>query len=231
MITLYTFASGFGQFSYSPFCTKAGWLLNLSKIPWQRQDMANPRKMPLGKLPAISIRGGQIIPDSDNIRAHLETLGHDFDAGLSVQDRAVSRAFIRMAEEHIYFHQVQDRWGDEANWAVIRQEYFGFIPVLLRGIVTRKLRKSALTMLHRMGLGRMTVEQRLARVEPDLQAIAAQLGDQNFLFGDTPTAADASVGAILGGIIAAPVPTPLSRRVTQDPTLSAYAARCAAAMG
>lgn len=193
--------------------------------------MADPRQMPLGKLPAIKLEDGRIIPDSDNIRVYLEQLGQNFDAGLSPRDRAASRAFIRMAEEHIYFHQVQDRWGDDANWAVIRQEYFGFIPLLIRGLVTRKLRKSALTMLHRMGLGRMTVEARLARVEPDLAAISAQLGERSFLFGETPTAADVSVGAILGGIMAAPAPTPLSRRVTQDPTLSAYVTRCAAAMG
>lgn len=230
MITLYTFASGFGQFSYSPFCTKAGWMLKMSNVAWERQDLADPRKMPHGKLPAIGLKDGTIIPDSDNIREYLEQSGHDFDAGLSTRDRAVSRAFIRMAEEHIYFHQVQDRWGDDANWAVIRQEYFGFLPLPIRGLVTRKLRKSALTMLHRMGLGRLTVEQRLARVEPDFQAIAAQIGDRLFLFGDRPTAADASVGAILGGIIAAPVPTPLSRRVSQDVVLSSYVARCAAAM-
>lgn len=230
MITLYTYATGFGQFSYSPFCTKAGWLLKLSNIEWQRTDLGDPRKMPLGKLPAIGLEDGTMIPDSDNIRAHLEKLGHDFDAGLSVRDRAVSRAFILMAEEHIYFHLVQDRWGDDGNWAVIRQRYFGFIPLPVRGLVTHKLRKSALTMLHRMGLGRMTVAQRLARIEPDLQAITAQIGNCQFLFGDTPTAADTSVGAILGGIMATPVPTPLSRRVAQDPILSAYVARCASAM-
>ena len=230
MITLYTFASGFGQFSYSPFCTKAGWLLKLSNVPWQRQDTTDPRKMPLGKLPAIGLADGTIIPDSDNIRAYLEKSGHDFDAGLSPRDRAVSRAFIRMAEEHIYFHQMQDRWGDDANWAVIRQEYFGFLPALIRGMVTRKLRKDVLGMVHKMGLGRMTVEQRLARVEPDFVAIAAQLTERAFLFGATPTAADASVGAILGGVMAAPVPTPLSRRVAQDAVLCAYVKRCAAAM-
>lgn len=230
MITLYTFAAGFGQFSYSPFCTKAAWLLNLSNVEWQRTDLSDPRKMPLGKLPAIGIPDGTIIPNSDNIRDYLEKQGHDFDVGVSARDKAASRAFIRMAEEHIYFHQVQDRWGDDANWAVIKQEYFGFLPFLIRGMVTRGLRKSLMGMLHKMGIGRMTVEQRLARIEPDLQAIATQIGDRSFLFGDTPTAADASVGAILGGIIAAPVPTPLSRRVSRDPVLSAYVARCAAAM-
>ncbi|WP_299026816.1 glutathione S-transferase family protein [uncultured Sulfitobacter sp.] len=231
MITLYTFPSGFGQFSYSPFCTKAAWLLNLASVEWTRQDMNDPRKMPMAKLPAIGLADGTIIADSDNIRSHLEQLGHDFDAGLSPRDRATSRAFIRMAEEHIYFHQVIDRWGDEANWAVIRKAYFGFLPPVLRPLVTSKLRRDLMRTMHGLGLGRMTVQQRLDRVAPDLEAIVTQLGERPFLFGDTPSAADASVGSLIGGIMAAPVPTPLSRRVSGDAVLSAYAARCAEAMG
>ncbi|WP_298859083.1 glutathione S-transferase family protein [uncultured Sulfitobacter sp.] len=231
MITLYTFASGFGEFSYSPFCTKAGYLLKMSGTPWERKDLHDPRKMPHGKLPAIALDDGTIVPDSDNIRAHLEGLGHDFDAGLTSRDRGISRAFIRMAEEHMYWHQVHDRWGDEANWAIIRKEYFDFLPALIRGFVTSKLRKDLIKTMHGLGLGRLTGPERLERIEPDLQAIAAQLGEQDFLFGDTPTAADASVGAILGGIIGAPAPTPLSQRVADDRVLSAYIARCREAMG
>lgn len=230
MITPYTYAPGFGEFSFSPFCTKASYLLNLSNAVWKRKDLHDPRKMPYGKLPAIKLEDGTIVPDSDNIRGHLEALGHDFDAGLTLRDRAVSRAFIRMAEEHMYFHQVYDRWGDDANWAIIRKEYFDFLPIFIRGFVTSKLRKDLMKTMHGVGLGRLTVEERLGRIEPDLQAITDQLGERKFLFGDTPTAADASVGAILGGIICAPSPTPLSRRVSKDPMLSSYATRCCAAM-
>ncbi len=231
MITLYTFAEGFGQFSYSPFCTKASWLLNMAGVQWERKDMNDPRKMPGAKLPAIRTKDGTIVPDSDNIRAHLEEGGFDFDAGLSSRDKAVSRAFVRMAEEHIYFHQVMDRWGNDENWAVIRQEYFGFLPSLLRGLISSKLRKDLMRTMHGLGLGRLTVKQRLERVEDDFVAITVQLGDRSFLFGDTPTAADASVGAIINAVLASPVPTPLSRRVSEDPILSAYGARCTAAMG
>ena len=230
MITLYTFASGFGQFSYSPFCTKAGWLLNLSGVEWTRENLTDPRKMPFSKLPVIKLEDGRLVPDSDNIRTYLEGMGHDFDAGLSARDKAVSRAFIRMAEEHIYFHQVMDRWGDDANWEVIRAEYFGFLPFFIRGFVTKKLRGNLMRTMHGMGLGRLTVQQRLERVTPDLEAIVAQLEGRAFLFGDTPSAADTSVGAVLSAVMAAPVPTPLSRRVSGDRVLGSYAARCAAAM-
>lgn len=102
MITLHTFAAGFGEFSYSPFCTKAAYLLNMSGTQWARNDMHDPRKMPYGKLPAIALDDGTIVPDSDNIRIHLEGLGRDFDEKLTVREKGASRAFIRMAEEHMY---------------------------------------------------------------------------------------------------------------------------------
>ena len=85
-----------------------------------------------------------LIHDSDNIRAHLETLGHNFDAGLSDVDRATSRAFIRMAEEHLYFHLVMDRWGNDVVWPTVRDTYFKEVPKALRGFVTRSIRKSVL---------------------------------------------------------------------------------------
>ena len=231
MITLYTYRAGFGQFSFSPFCTKAAWLLNMAGKTWQRSDMDDPRKMPHGKLPAIGLEDGTTVPDSDNIRGYLEAQGHDFDAGLPPRDRAASRALIRMAEEHMYFHQVLDRWGDAANWKIIQQEYFGFLPALVRGMITHGLRKNLMRTMHGQGIGRLSVEQRLERIEPDLQAITDHLGDRAFLFGDTPHAADASVGAILGAIMAAPAPTALSQRVNGDTLLAAYVARCEAAMG
>ncbi len=155
MIILLTYPPAFGETSASPFGTKAIWLLNLSGAGWTRENLPDPRKMPYGKLPAIRV-DGRIIADSDNIRAHLEQQGHDFDAGMSEIDRATSRAFIRMAEEHIYFHQVMDRWAVEANWKKVRAELFNVIPQVIRGIVTRKLRKNLLRSMHGQGIGRFS---------------------------------------------------------------------------
>ncbi|WP_370399808.1 glutathione S-transferase family protein [Sulfitobacter sp. JB4-11] len=230
MITLITFAPAFGQPAASPFCVKAIWLLNLSGLPWQREDIADPRKMPKQKLPAIRA-DGQIIPDSENIRTYLEAQGADFDAGLSDMEKSTSRAFIRMAEEHMYFHIVLDRWGDDTVWPIIRDEYFNAIPKLLRSVVTNKLRKACLQGMDRQGLGRFTPEERLARLEDDLSAIATRLWHGPFLFGERPTAADASVGAMLANMRATPGKTLLKTRIAEDEILCRYIDRCADAMG
>lgn len=230
MITLITFAPAFGQPAASPFCVKAIWLLNLSGQPWQREDIADPRKMPKQKLPAIRV-GGQIIPDSENIRQHLETKGADFDQGLSDLEKSTSRAFIRMAEEHMYFHIVLDRWGDDTVWPIIRDTYFDTIPGVLRGFVTNRLRKACLQGMDRQGLGRFTPAERLERLEPDLVAITTRLWHGPYLFGERPTAADASVGAMLATMRATPGKTRLKTRIAEDEILCRYIDRCTDAMG
>ena len=225
MITLITFAPSFGQIAASPFCVKAIWLLNMSGEDWQREDSTDPRNMPKQKLPAIRV-DGQVIADSDNIRAFLESRGADFDGGLSEMEKAASRAFIRMAEEHIYFHNVLARWGDDEVWPVIRDTYFAQIPKPLRGFITGKLRKNLLTGMKTQGLGRLSAQERLERLEPDLQAITTRLWQGPFLFGDRPTAADASVAPMLAGLRATPGNGLAKMRIAGDRMLCSYIDLC-----
>ncbi len=227
MITLITYQAGFGQPSFSPFCIKAMWLLQAAGVEWQREDSNDPRKMPYAKLPAIRTPEG-IIGDSHNIQAYLERQGADFwgDAG----DRVLGHALIRMAEEHMYFHLVLDRWENEEVWPIIRENYFAAIPRLLRKPITGAIRKGTLKGLRSQGLGRFTPEERLQRIEFDLVALANQLQDRPFLLGDTPSLPDYSVAAMLNMATAAPLPTLLSTRVATDSVLVDYGARVAERM-
>ncbi|MEL6452663.1 MAG: glutathione S-transferase family protein [Pseudomonadota bacterium] len=230
MLTLVTYPPAFGEPSASPFCVKAIYTLNLAGQPWQRQDTNDPRSWPKGKLPALWI-DDTIIGDSDNIRHWLEENGAELDQGLSDLDRATARAFIRMAEEHMYFHIVLDRWGDNAVWPIVRDTYFAAVPKWLRGFVTSTLRRALLKGMNAQGLGRLTAGERLDRIEPDLKAISDRLWQGPFLFGARPTSADASVAAMLGAMAATPGGTALSRRVKDDLVLSDYVARVAKALG
>lgn len=225
MITLITYPETFGEFAASPFCTKAAYLLQMSGQPWQREDTPDPRPFKYGKLPAIRLATGDVICDSENIRAHLERLGADFNAGLSPDERACMRAFTVMADEHMYFHLVLDRWGNDAIFKILQTEYFSMIPALFRGFVTGKLRKNLLRGMNAQGLGRFAPEERLARLEGDLQAISARVASRPFLFGDAPSAADASIAAILGAMRASPVATLQSKRVGGDTVLMDYVKR------
>ncbi|WP_299501297.1 glutathione S-transferase family protein [uncultured Roseobacter sp.] len=224
MITLLTYPPAFGQFSGSPFCIKAAHLLKLSGQHWKRENTLDPRMMPYKKLPVIRAED-QLIADSDMIRAYLEAQGATFDEGLSELDKSTSRAFIRMAEEHIYFHIVLDRWGNDDIWPEVRDTYFASVPKLIRGMVANKIRRNLLAAMQVQGLGRFTPEQRLARLEPDLDALVTRLWQNHFLFGDRPTAADASVGPMLSAIIASPGETALASRIKENAILMGYISR------
>ena len=224
MLTLLTYPAGFGQFSLSPFCVKAACLLQISGLPWQRQDLKDPRKMPHGKLPVLKT-DQRLISDSEAIRVWLESKGADFDTGLSDLQKAFSHALIRMAEEHLYFHLVMDRWVSEDVWPTIRETYFDAIPRILRKPVTNGIRKNLLRGLNTQGIARFSPSERAARLEADLLALATILTTSPFLFGDHPTAADLSVAPMLGALKSTPVRTALVKRVANDRILTDYLTR------
>ncbi|WP_171211106.1 glutathione S-transferase family protein [Ruegeria sp. HKCCA5426] len=221
MLTLLTFPAAFGSFSASPFCVKTALMLQYSGQRWQRFDLLNPSKMPHQKLPVLRTPD-RLLPDSDLIRDWLESQGTEFDKGLTDAQKAQSRALIRMAEEHIYHHIVLDRWGNDEAWPILRDTFFTEIPALIRKPVTNAIRRSVLRRLDGVGVSRFSESERRGRLERDLESISALLWQSPFLMGDTPTAADMSVGPILAAMRATPVETPLTRRIKQDTLLSSY---------
>jgi glutathione S-transferase len=105
-------------------------------------------------------------------------------------------------------------------------QFFGNIPALIRGFVTKQIRKQARAQV----IARHTVKEQLARAYKDITTIADILDDKPFLFGATATAADASVIPMLKAIAGSPTPTLLSNRVNNDAVLTAYLERGCAAL-
>ena len=221
MLTLLTYPSGFGQFSLSPFCVKAAYLLAASGQVWKRQDLFDPRKMPHSKLPVLRTPQG-LIPDSTKICNWLQSNGAEFEAGLSDLQKAQSHALIRMAEDHLYFHLVMDRWGNDAVWPTIRDTYFTSVPSIMRRPVSNGLRRQVMKGLAFEGVARFSPTERADRCEQDLEAIKTHLWHGSFLMGDNPSLADYSIGPILAAMRTTPVATELSRRVENDTQLTDY---------
>lgn len=222
---VYVFHPAFGEPSGSPFSVKAMCLLEMSGKDWAPEYIRDPRKMPKAKLPVLE-DGGKMIADSDQIRDHLEQAhGVDFDAGLSDEQKAVSRALIRMAEEDIYFAVLCDRWMNDANWLRVKDAFFSHLTFPMSLILPPLVRKGVLAQVNGQGMGRHSEEERLGRIDADIASITTLLGDKPFLFGDTPTAADASVAPMLKAFAVSPVETRLSARVRGDEPLMAYLTR------
>lgn len=224
MLTLLTYPPAFGLFSASPFCVKTAYMLQLAGLHWRRSDMVDPRRMPHSKLPVLRTPE-RLVPDSDQIRDWLESQGAEFDRGLSDVQKGQSRALIRMAEEHLYFQIVLDRWGNDEVWPILRDTFFVEIPRILRRPISNSVRQSVLKGLRSHGIGRFSQAERLARVERDLEAISAYLWQSPYLMGNRPTSADLSVAPMLAAMRATPADTPLTRRIKQDTLLNSYVDR------
>ncbi len=222
MLILNTFGPNFGEPDASPFCVKVMCLLTMSKARWRVQANSDSRKAPYQKLPVL-IDGDQTIADSDFIRTHLEqSLGVDFDEGLTESQRARSRALIRMAEEHLYFCLVYDRWVIEQNWQVVEERFFSVLPLPLRWFVPAMVRRGVIAGLRGQGIGRLGVAEVADRARQDVISIEQSLGSEPFLFGDTATAADASVAAVLAAIAGSPTATTLQQLVVGNTRLMQY---------
>jgi len=227
MLTLLTFPAGFDQFSLSPFCVKAACLLQMSGQPWARRDVTSPdelQQMPHQKLPVVQAEG-KLISDSEAIRAWLERTGTDFDRDLDDLQKAHSRALIRMADEHLYYHLLMDRWGNEVAWPVVRDALFHMVPAEMREAVAGEVREAVLKRLDSQGIARLSEQQRGDALELDLRALASILTQTPFLFGARPSAADLSVAPMLAAMQSLPVRTNLAARLANDSVLAEYLTR------
>ena len=206
MLALLTFPGSFGAPSHSPYCVKAMCLLRMSGLDWRPEYLHDPRKMPLGRLPVLR-DGERLVPDSAQIQTHLESKGIDFYKGLSEQDKARAHTLIQMSEAGLYNILVHDRWLVDECWEHTRAAFFHVIPFLVRGPLTRKLRKNIRNKMIAQGTAQFSEAERLEQMKRDLNALSMQLGNQAFLFGDAPTAADAAIAPVLDMILNLPAKT------------------------
>jgi glutathione S-transferase len=224
MITLYGFGTGFGLPEISPFVTKTEVQLKMAGLPY-RKERAMPPASPKGQLPFID-DGGEAVADSTFIRAHIERrYGFDFDAGLSLHERAQAWAFERMIEHHVYWSLVGARWVDAANFAKGPAHFFDGAPEHSR----EKLREDAQFRVAEnyllSGLGRHAPDDDVELAVRSLFALSVQLGDKSYLMGSKPSGVDATAFGALAGILTPFFESRLRERAEGFPNLTAYVDR------
>jgi len=221
MITLYTFGPYFGLPDGSPFVIKVMLLLKFAGLEYG-EDRGGYGKAPKGKLPYLD-DDGLIVADSTFIRFHIEKkYGFDFDAGLTSEQRAAAWAAEKMCEEHLYFALVATRWLDDANFAKGPAQFFKAVPMPLRPIVQSLIRRRVKKTLTLQGFGRHTGAERDAFAIADINALASLLGDKDFLMGEKPCGADATVFAFVASFLTPVLDTPIRAAAERDANLAAY---------
>jgi len=217
MLTFYGFGSAFGLPDPSPFVMKSEVQLKMAGVPY-RFERAAPPTAPKGKIPFIQV-GAHRVGDSTFIRAHIEKeYGFDFDTGLSAEQRAQAWAIERMLEDHLYFAILNARWLDDENWEKGPSHFFDGAPE----DVAAGSRESVRQTLHGHGLGRHRDEEITELATRSIDALAAILGDNQYLFGDAPCGADATAFAFVAGVLTPFFDTPLRKAAEHHANLIAY---------
>ncbi|NBB14341.1 glutathione S-transferase family protein [Caulobacter sp. SLTY] len=224
MITLFSAGEGFGLPEYSPYGMKTEVQLQLADLPYVKVS-APPQGSPKGQLPWIEDEG-ELIADSTFIRAHIEgKYGVDIDAGLTLEQRAVAWAFERMVENHLGWASACARFLIPENFEKGPGRWFDAAPEPMRETMRSGLMQAVRTNLTAVGILRHSDEEILWLAERSLTAIAVQLGDKPFLYGDRPAGSEAVVYSMLAGILTPFFDSPLRRKAEAMPSLVAYVGR------
>lgn len=223
-ITIFMFSPMWGLPTHSPFALKLATWMRLAGIEHEIVHEDDPRKGPKKKSPWIEI-GPERMGDSELIIEYLvERLGVDPDAHLSASQRAQSLTLRRTFEEH--FSQIYDHsfFVCDEGWEHARG-HFAFLPALLRAVALPMIRSDFKKEAWIKGIGRHETDQIAKMAAADIDAAAAVLGDQAFLFGETPTLADCTVYGFLALILWAPIPSSARAHLLTVPRLVSYCER------
>jgi glutathione S-transferase len=224
VITLYGFGPGFGLPEISPFVTKTEVHLKMAGLLYRKQK-AKPTASPKGQLPFIE-DDGEVIADSTFIRAHLEgKYGFDFDAPLSLQDRARAWAMERMIEHHLYWALIGARWVDPENFARGPAHFFDAAPEHLREKLCEDAQFRVAENYLLSGLGRHAPDEDVDLAVRSLFALSVQLGDKPYLMGASPCGTDACAFGVLAGILTPFFSSQLRQRTERFENLTAYVDR------
>jgi glutathione S-transferase len=220
-IILHRFGPFLGAPDSSPFVIKTMMLLKLAGLAYHDVS-GNPFRAPKKLLPYIQ-DGGAPVADSTLIRLHIERkYSLDFDAALSVEQKAVAWAVERMCEDHLYFAMLDARWRDPAAFRKGVGTMFGMVPAPLRPLAKVMLRRANAARLYGHGLGRHAKADIVMLATRDIDALASLIGDKPYLMGDKPCAADAFAFAIVTSILTPPLDGALRAAMAGHANLVAY---------
>lgn len=100
-----------------------------------------------------------------------------------------------MAEDHLYWIGIHDRWMDDENFREGPRMFFNRVPAPMRPFVIAMVRRRLRATLHGQGLGRFSDDEIRAIAARTIGAIADYLGGKPFFMGAEPTGIDATIFA------------------------------------
>ena len=215
-----------GAPSPSPFAIKLATWLRMAKVPHRMSVLKSPPRSSTGKVPYVELPDGRRLADSQLI---IETLaqerGIDLDAHLDAAARARGHLVRRTLEESLYFGSVWERFMTDEGFACVKRDYFRGAPWPVRAIAPSIVHRNIRKILHGQGTGRLPPPVIAARVQEDLDAIAAVFGEGPFLLGGQPSSFDAALFGFAWALQVTPYPSVAHDALLRHPSLVAYVER------
>ncbi len=200
MIKLHTFPAAFGLRNVSPFCLKIEMALKYLNLDFEIVEVSDPRQSPKGKLPFITVNG-QDIADSEIILDYLDKQSDGALYGnLAAEEKGRGFAFVRLAEDHLYWLMVASRWIDDAWWPNVKEGFFGAMPFPMKQLVCFVARRQVTQTYNLHGLGKHSMDEQKEFARKDLAALNDVVTAHPFLLGDSLSVFDFSVAGLLAGI-------------------------------
>lgn len=226
MIELYRFGPAFGLRETGPFALKTLTYMKLAGIPFIGNVQGDPRKGPKKKIPYI-LDDGEEIGDSTFIIKHLKAkFGDPLAEGLSAYQLAKGQAIKVMLEERTYWAgMIYPRWVKTDHHKLIADTFFGEIPSFMRMFIFRMVAKGVTKSAAGQGILAHSDTEIFELGLDDIKTVETILGTQDFILGDKPAEADATVYAFLHGMAAEVFPTRIQAHIRGSEPLMAYIAR------
>ncbi|MDG2954819.1 glutathione S-transferase family protein [Bisgaard Taxon 10/6] len=225
MLKLLTLAGTGTIRSSSPFAWKAEALLRLAGLDFEKEYVADFSKMPKGKVPVLQ-DDHQLIADSHFIAEHLQVkYGLNLDRTLNVEQKAISHALSRMAEEHLYWAGVYNRFIDPMGKPFMMKAMFDGMPAEQAEQIFAMLQNNVMNQMQGHGIGRHSLDEVYHFAFMDVDAISDYLGEKNYLFGNEISSADVAIVPIIASLIQTPIETKIARYARSKANLVAYVER------
>ena len=224
MITLVQFPKSPKRLSFSPFCLKLESYFKIANVPYENKFAISMPDSKKKKMPMI-IDDGELIEDSTFIIEHLKQKhGIDLDQHLSLEQKAIAKAFQRLCELSIVDIVVYFRWVDPKNWPKFRDVVFKGAPWFIKSTVANFIAGSIKKNLHKHGIGRFTDAERLKILDDNLSAISNYLGENKFFFGDQVSSIDTVLYSHLVQVSSRGVVPQFEHAMEKYPNLKRYIA-------
>ncbi|XP_070541196.1 failed axon connections homolog [Ptychodera flava] len=155
----------------SPFPLKLETYLKFAKIPYK--VALGKGRGPKSKIPWIEYNGLKIGDSSLIIEFLNEEFKVDLKKNLNPEEKAIGRAFQKMAEENMFWGHVH--WlflQDHAEWPSIS----GILKILGKYLLLPLVRREMKKLMYGHGIGRHTEHELFSIVKKDLRALSTFLG-------------------------------------------------------